>query len=1326
MLAWLSVALPAAAQGNAGAPERWAELADTIFRNYGPDNGVPIAPVMAFAEDGDGFLWVGTQAGLARWDGYHFHIYRSDPSDPGALRNDFIWCLQKDSQGRLWVGTNGGGVSRYDRSSDRFVTFDIASADQGSVPVRSLADDGSGGVWVGSDRGLDHLGPDGKSLGHRRHDAADPASLPGDQVLALLRDRVGRLWVGTGSGLARQDKEGSGFALVPLDKAGAERPTIRSLLEAGGGRIWVGTRAHGAYVLDDTGSVKAVDEAAISDLSKLTVVSLAEVAPGVVWLATDGKGIIAVDTAGGRVKRIRHDSARPSSLPHDFLFSLYRDRSGLVWAGTFSGLGAHDPTQQAILTVFGESDQAQRLTGGDILSVLSARDGNIWATFLDGGADILDPVGMKLVALRPDPAHPQTGLPSDRIRAVAQAGDEDVYLGTYHGLYRVSPKGERVTHVPVSPQTPDPAIISLASDTSGLWVGTRGEGLWHIDVNSGKSRRVAADGLTNHWITAILPTEDGQLWVGSYQGLYLLDLSSDRIRQVLPDPQGSQSLSVGLTSSLLKDHRGRLWAATLGGGIVVIDGADVDGRWRMRRIGQAEGLPELNIATLLEDESGVIWAGIGTGLLSRIDPDTLTVQTLQRADGVAVRGIGMNAGARTPQGELLFGGDALTILRPDRIRPWTWRPPVVVTDLRIGGGALPPQSVDGDGPKAPLEITPEGNSLSVEFAALDYSAPDRNRYAYRLEGFDADWVATDSTRRLASYTNLPPGRYTLHLRGSNRDGQWTDATLDIPVRVLPAWYQTILFRAAMGILLILGVWGLVRSRTAYLRRRQVVLEQQVADRTAELGRSLREVAEGRAKVTNLLDTSGQGYLSFGSDLIVEPDYSRACVSMLDGAPEGRAADEVLFGDDAGKAETFRKAISGALTSEDSFKRDLLFSLLPATILRHGRVLKSEYRRLDNDHVMVVLTDVTEEHRLSRRIESERLRLSMIVAAVSESRDFFDAVEAYRKFLREDLAPLLSLRASPSSIRQELYRQVHTFKGTFAHFSFNATPKMLHELEGRLSELERQGGDLTIGAIIEATLSDDYNWALESDLSVLRDALGEEFLAQGKGVFLPMSQARELRAVAERLLSGEPLDLGSAAIRALFAGFRNLDKVSLADALEIYDRVVSQVAVRLNKQVEPLAIDGGEDLWVAPETYGPFLRSLIHIFRNAVVHGIEEPEDRAGSGKDPAGRIECAIRRQGSGFTLTIADDGAGLDLDMLRERAASLDLLSGAEAAELSDREAAELIFVDRISVQDRADEWAGRGVGLAAVRTETLALGGRVEVASTVGQGTRFTFYFR
>ena len=246
---------------------------------------------------------------------------------------------------------------------------------------------------------------------------------------------------------------------------------------------------------------------------------------------------------------------------------------------------------------------------------------------------------------------------------------------------------------------------------------------------------------------------------------------------------------------------------------------------------------------MLKDEKNQIWASTYDGIVS-IDPDTRRMRRLGRAEGVIISDYWAASGIETEYGEILFGGKGgITIIRPGRIRPWTYKAPVVITDLWIGNRPAKTSSE--------LTIPSEANSLTVEFAALDYSAPEQNRYSYRLEGYDSDWIETDWTRRLASYTNLPPGQYTLHLRGSNRDGIWAERDLAVPVTVLPAWYQTFWLKLLLAIALAGGVMVLVQARTVYLRKRQLALEALIAHRTKELQQSKVTLENAYAELAQL-------------------------------------------------------------------------------------------------------------------------------------------------------------------------------------------------------------------------------------------------------------------------------------------------------------------------------------------------------------------------------------------------------------------------------------------------------------------------------------------
>jgi len=823
-------------------------MADPVFRHF---TAADVSDANAFAEDAQGFLWIGGQGGLSRWDGYRFRSYSADPTLPGTLPDSYILALHADESGRLWVGTIAGGLARYDPLTDSFVHYPAGKTGLSHVSVSAMADDGAGGLWVGTGAGLDHLDPVSGEV-KRQH-----AGVPGGRVLAILRDRAGTVWVGTSRGLVRREEGAAEFTAVLLPAPHGAIPSVTRLLQDSAGRIWVGTRPHGAFVMEPgESSARPVHEDGVaSALTSDDVLGLVEAAPGEIWIGTLGEGVLVVDTNSGRTHRVRSQASLPTSLRDDDVNAMYRDRSGDVWLSTVTAISQHDP-QRAVSTLFGIRGRGNGISHANVPFVLSMPDGRVWLSVGDGGVDIMDPVHGRVAQLRPDASHPLTALPKGRVLAMAMAPGGDVYLGTQQGLYRADRNGRGMRRVNLAQRGATAAVWALRFDGDRLWFGGL-DGLWTLTMRPGAApelKRPEGDpSLIEQGVTAIERAPDA-IWVGTRLGVFRVDKATGALESMPADAADPTALISGYVASLLLDQRGRLWVTSMGGGIHVLERRDADGRPRFRRLGTPDGLPSTGVDKLLETADGQVWASTDDGL-AVIDPVSLNVRPLKRADGVAISGYWTNAGALTAAGELLFGGlGGLTVVRPELLLRREFRPPLVVTDLRIGGTPMPTTQINVPGHGGVIELAPGARSLQVEFSALDYSAPEKNQYAYRLDGFDADWVASDGLRRLATYTNLPPGNYTLKIRGSGRDGQWSDAVLSLPVRVPPAWHETVWFRVLLGLLIMGLVAAVVQARTLIFKRHQQELQNLVSERTAAL---LQRTSELEARSVELRESQTQ-------------------------------------------------------------------------------------------------------------------------------------------------------------------------------------------------------------------------------------------------------------------------------------------------------------------------------------------------------------------------------------------------------------------------------------------------------------------------------------
>ena len=477
------------------------------------------------------------------------------------------------------------------------------------------------------------------------------------------------------------------------------------------------------------------------------------------------------------------------------------------------------------------------------------------------------------------------------------------------------------------------------------------------------------------------------------------------------------------------------------------------------------------------------------------------------------------------------------------------------------------------------------------------------------------------------------------------------------------------------------------------------MEGRVADRTRELAASLATVKAKSEQVSVLLDNSGQGFLSFGRDLIVEPEFSQACLKFFNGSPAGRPIDMLLFSGNLNARDTLRACIEEALAESDPDRCELYLSLLPQEITIGDKTLKAEFKSLGRA-IMVVLTDITEEKALAAQVAREQTRLEMIVSAVTYGNDFFDAVAEFNAFAQAGAEDWVDRDKSL------LYRTIHTFKGTFNQLGFHHLPAALHEAESALQRLGPKASGAEAGAVVF-----DRDWAalVDADLSTVTETLGEDFMARRGVVTVPPELAKRFELFARGMLD-------ESEVPKVLEEIATIRAVSLRHSLAEFNKLILQVSARLDKVVAPLVVEG-DDVRIDPEVFGPFLRSLGHVFRNAVDHGIEDPDSRIAAGKSEVGAIRCGISRKEGEVKIEIADDGGGIDVEALRQRALEL------TGTDVRNWNLVDLVFGEGISSRSETTELSGRGVGMPAVRASVEELGGSVWVDSKPGRGTSFVF---
>jgi ligand-binding sensor domain-containing protein/signal transduction histidine kinase len=818
------------------APSRWWNLSDQVFQHLPLDEGARISAVTSMAQDAQGFLWIGTQSGLLRWDGYRYRTWAHNPLDPNSLPDSYIQALFLDQQQRLWVGTNGN-LSWYDAAADRFVLITIPPNSTNTPPaVYAMQDDGEQGLWLLSENGLGHL-PRGKTrVVPFRPQKGNPARPPEGGFSHLVRDRRGGLWLTGNLGLVYRDPK-SGHFVQPQVSGLPSQIRGRALHLDSQGLLWLGSHKKGVFIINpDNFSAETVPDHGLG-FDNDVFYHILEVVPGQVWLATR-QGLVLVDRASMQSRRILHDPMQTHGLPDNRVDALFRDRSGLIWLANANGLSRHNPLQGAVHSLHTSHLTPNHPLDPVIQYVQAMPDGSIWLGLSEKGVQIIDPARQNvrlLPAPRPSGPHPVDPWPIPSISVITPPIRGSVYLVGQSGLLRTDLSGQHISALPVFPGTDTPGISTILPDGDRLWIGT-GTGLyWWDSVTPGALAQAAGPKqLSQETVSALARDRQGRLWIGtSNNGLFLFDPVSKKVQHLLAGPE--TGLSSRAITSLLVDSRGWIWVGTVGNGLNLYQPEQSKQTIRFRAIDSSHGLPQDLVNHILEDKQGRIWVTTDAGF-ARIEPGTLAVQALRRIDGVTLKSYLTNAGDKTAGGELVFGGTGgITIIEPERWQGWQYQAPVMITQLRTGNKQLNAGCFNQPScTQTALEISPDDNSLTVEFAALDLSSPERNQYRYRLEGYDHGWVASDAGKRQASYTNLPPGDYQLRLSGSNRNGEWAELARALPIRVLPAWYQTWWFRLLLLVALGLAIVLVVQIRTRYLRGRQLDLEHQVEQRTRQL------------------------------------------------------------------------------------------------------------------------------------------------------------------------------------------------------------------------------------------------------------------------------------------------------------------------------------------------------------------------------------------------------------------------------------------------------------------------------------------------------------
>lgn len=847
--------------------------------------------VYAMVQDRLGFLWVGTENGVNRYDGYGFRVFGHDPDNPSSLPSNQVRALLEDRGGSIWVGTADAGLARYDYRTDTFSRFGYDPDDPFSLAhddVRAIVETPDGNLWIGTDQGVSRLEPGGSRF--RRYLPVDGAGAgaPQNSVLSLAVDPGGRVWTGTERGLFRHDDQLDRF--VPYaDPAGGFEYQVWTLAFQPPHYLWAGTYQEGAARLDlEKGEQRwwRHDPADPSSLSGIHVSTIHIDSTGRIWIGTADRGLDVLGPGSDSLSRfpfpydLRRVSARSTGVS-----TLLEDRSHILWIGTgFDGLLKIDLKASGLQPVPLRLADGRELGDRVVFAIAQDREGTLWVGGADGLYRVDSTTGITSVF------HPDPERPLRPVYAVHPENDGTLWLGTWQGgLINFDPATARSRVFRHDPENPSSLAndfpLSLLEDSRGrFWVGTWGGGVDLFDRATGRfTHHRAADGtgLASDRIRALCEGADGTLWVGTTGGgVSHFDPEIGRFITYMTDPESPTSLSHDDIAYIHRARDGAIWFATAVG-LSRFDPVSQG----FRRFRVIDGMANDAFGSVLEDEAGMIWTAHLAGL-SKLDPSTGTILNFDLSDGLA--GMEFNAGAAftAAGGVLMFGGvGGVTAVKPGLFNRNPHLPRTVLTSFSVYGQ---PWNLGASASvAAEVRLRHHQDFLGFEFTGLEFTAPQSNTYAYRLTGYHQDWVDA-GRRRFASYTNLPPGTYTFEVRSANNHGVWGEPAR-LRILIEPPFWRTWWFRGALLAALLILTAAAHGWRTRALRLRLAEQERLVCERTAQL-------AEANAELQAL-----------------------ASHDELTGAANRRLFNEFLDAEWR-RATRFARPVSLALVDIDDFKR----------------------------------------------------------------------------------------------------------------------------------------------------------------------------------------------------------------------------------------------------------------------------------------------------------------------------------------------------------------------------------------------------------------------
>ena len=824
------------------------------FRHLTGDNGLSQNFISSILQDSKGFMWFGTKDGLNRYDGYSFVVYQHDPFDSTTISENFITSLFEDSRGYIWVGTLNGNLNCFERGTETFHHIQyrsIVDENINTAEIKSIAEDSLGNIWVGT------RGEGVFRFSFKRKNSFDitykqfiyqsnkPGSLSSNIVSTLFFDSKGILWVGVLNGLNEFKMENESFLHYDLQIKNPKAPyspfdkNIYSISEGSTGDLWLGTLSGLVKFDRQTHNYKLFPHHyEVFRYGWGSIIQIVEDISGKLWLATPGE-LMRFDPVSLSYHYFRNDPYNEQSISYNSISSLWIDKTGILWVGTSGmGINLYDPKANRFSVMERKEDSSSRITGFSVRSILQDDDGFIWIS-----SDVLYRWNRKTGELK------SYETSSNRLNdfgntgawSMIESSDQKIWIASTEGLFRydkLTGEARQYKFDPTNSKSlPQKEVYSVFEDhQKNIWVATENFFCRLTNVYKGTFQcyRYQSSLPYSQQVRPVIYQDNKDIfWIGTRNGLIRFDLQKKIFYTYKNDPAKPNSLNNDFIKSICPDPFKPdkiLWLGTSGGGL---NGFNIDGG-TFTHFTEREGLPNNVVYGILSDENGYLWLSTNKGL-SKFNLQDITFRNYDVKDGLQSNEFNTGAYYKSKNGEMFFGGiNGLNYFFPDKIIDNPHPPEIVLTNFKLGDRYISNKSDYSTLQKTISEteqiiLTYDEDVITFEFAALDYSAPTKNCYAYKLENFNKDWI-NSGTAHTATYTHLPPGKYIFRVKGTNNDGIWNEKGVALTLIITPPWWGTWWAYILYGLLFLSGLYLIRRYELNRLNlKNQLKLEKVETD-----------------------------------------------------------------------------------------------------------------------------------------------------------------------------------------------------------------------------------------------------------------------------------------------------------------------------------------------------------------------------------------------------------------------------------------------------------------------------------------------------------------